>query len=134
MVISLWSVTRTMRLYGYGAAGDTDMALKAYMRMQEKGLKPDMVTQVYLVGVYGKAGMVEGVKRVHSWITFGEIEANQSLFRAVREAYVSANRQDLADVVKKEMSIAFEEGKEEEEEEYSSGSGEEEESEEDEAF
>lgn len=123
-------------IYGYGAAGDTDMALKAYMRMQEKGLKPDMVTQVYLVGVYGKAGMVEGVKRVHSWITFGEIEANQSLFRAVREAYVSANRQDLADVVKKEMSIAFEEGKEEEEEEeYSSGSGEEEdESEEDEAF
>ncbi|KAG2321862.1 hypothetical protein Bca52824_015075 [Brassica carinata] len=123
-------------IYAYGASGDTDMALKAYMRMQEKGLKPDIVTQAYLVGVYGKAGMVEGVKRVHSWITFGELEANQSLFRAVRDAYVSANRQDLANVVKKEMSIAFEDGKEEE---YSSGSGqdeeeEEEESEEDEAF
>ncbi|KAJ0255728.1 Pentatricopeptide repeat-containing protein [Hirschfeldia incana] len=124
-------------IYAYGASGDTDMALKAYMRMQEKGLKPDIVTQAYLVGVYGKAGMVEGVKRVHSWITFGEIEANLSLFRAVRDAYVSANRQDLADVVKKEMSIAFEDG---EEEEYSSGSGqdqeeeEEDESEEDEVF
>ncbi|CAH8359357.1 unnamed protein product [Eruca vesicaria subsp. sativa] len=121
----------------YGASGDTDMALKAYMRMQEKGLKPDIVTQAYLVGVYGKAGMVEGVKRVHSWITFGELEPNQSLFRAVRDAYVSANRQDLANVVKKEMSIAFEEG---EEEEDSSVSGEDEqeeeedESEEDEAF
>ena len=113
------------------------MALKTYMRMQEKGLKPDIVTQAYLVGVYGRAGMVEGVKRVHGWITFGELEANQSLFRAVREAYVSANRRDLADVVKKEMSIAFEDGQEEE---FSSISGEEEEeddddeSEEDEAF
>ncbi|XP_009106029.1 pentatricopeptide repeat-containing protein At1g73710 [Brassica rapa] len=124
-------------IYAYGASGEVDMALKTYMRMQEKGLKPDIVTQAYLVGVYGKAGMVEGVKRVHGWITFGELEANQSLFRAVRDAYVSANRRDLADVVKKEMSIAFEDGQEEE---FSSISGEEEEeddddeSEEDEAF
>ncbi|CAH2067121.1 unnamed protein product [Thlaspi arvense] len=119
-------------IYSYGASGEIDMALKAYMRMQEKGLEPDIVTQAYLVGVYGKAGMVEGVKRVHSRITFGELKPNQSLFRAVRDAYVSANRQDLADVVKKEMSIAFEE-----EDEYISRSGEEEgdeESGEDEAF
>lgn len=105
------------------------------MRMQEKGLEPDIVTQAYLVGIYGKAGMVEGVKRVHSRLTFGELEPSQSLFKAVRDAYVSANRQDLADVVKKEMSIAFEA-----ERECSSRSGEEEEddeeenSEEDEAF
>ncbi|CAD5317120.1 unnamed protein product [Arabidopsis thaliana] len=122
-------------IYTYSASGDIDMALKAYMRMQEKGLEPDIVTQAYLVGIYGKAGMVEGVKRVHSWLTFGELEPNQSLFKAVRDAYVSANRQDLADVVKKEMSIAFEA-----ERECSSRSGEEEEddeeenSEEDEAF
>ncbi|CAN7054354.1 hypothetical protein IGI04_028780 [Brassica rapa subsp. trilocularis] len=114
-------------IYAYGASGEVDMALKTYMRMQEKGLKPDIVTQAYLVGVYGRAGMVEGVKRVHGWITFGELEANQSLFRAVREAYVSANRRDLADVVKKEMSIAFEDGQEEE---FSSISGEEDEQEE----
>uniref|UniRef100_A0A1J3GIY7 Pentatricopeptide repeat-containing protein n=1 Tax=Noccaea caerulescens TaxID=107243 RepID=A0A1J3GIY7_NOCCA len=124
-------------IYTYGASGDIDMALKTYMRMQEKGLEQDIVTQAYLVGVYGKAGMVEGVKRVHGRITFGELEANQSLFRAVRDAYVSANRQDLADVVKKEMSIAFEEERGEEEE-YSSRFGEEEEeeeeTEEDEAF
>lgn len=123
-------------IYTYSASGDIDMALKTYMRMQEKGLEPDVVTQAYLVGIYGKAGMVEGVKRVHSRLTFGELEPNQSLFKAVRDAYVSANRQDLADVVKKEMSIAFEaerecssrSGEEEDEEE------EEEESEEDEAF
>ncbi|CAN8239680.1 unnamed protein product [Cochlearia groenlandica] len=118
-------------IYTYGASGDIDMALKTYMRMQEKGLKSDYATLAYLVGVYGRAGMVEGVKRVHSRITFGDLEPNQSLFKALRDAYGSANRQDLADVVKKEMSIAFEDEKE-----YSlrPGDGEEEESEEDEAF
>ncbi|KFK41798.1 hypothetical protein AALP_AA2G173500 [Arabis alpina] len=122
-------------IYTYGASGDIDMALKTYMRMQEKRLEPDIVTQAYLIGVYGKAGMVEGVKRVHSRLTFGDLEPKPTLFKALRDAYVSANRQDLANVVKKEMSIAYEE-----ERDYNSISGEdeedeeEEESDEDEAF
>ncbi|XP_010555132.1 PREDICTED: pentatricopeptide repeat-containing protein At1g73710 [Tarenaya hassleriana] len=128
--------TYNAAIYTYGSSKDVDKALNVYMRMQDEGLEPDVVTQIYLVGVYGKAGMVEGVKRMHSWLTYGELETNESLFKAVRDAYVSVNRQDLADQVKKEMSFAFEpeeecsmdSGLEDEASDYGSEEGEEDES------
>ncbi|KAJ8543457.1 hypothetical protein K7X08_005980 [Anisodus acutangulus] len=47
-------------IYVYGASGQIDEALKIFMRMQDEGLEPDIVTFVNLVGCYGKAGMIEG--------------------------------------------------------------------------
>ncbi|KAL8484008.1 hypothetical protein ACS0TY_026631 [Phlomoides rotata] len=90
----------------YVAYGKIDEALKMFMRMQDEGIKPDVVTLINLVNCYGKAGMVEGVKRVHSQLKYGEIEASESLYEAVRDAYKNANRHDLADLASQEMKFA----------------------------
>ncbi|KAK4386082.1 Pentatricopeptide repeat-containing protein [Sesamum angolense] len=50
----------------YVAYGKIDEALNMFMKMQDEGLEPDIVTLINLVNCYGKAGMVEGVKRIHS--------------------------------------------------------------------
>nr|DAD29326.1 TPA_asm: hypothetical protein HUJ06_030794 [Nelumbo nucifera] len=75
--------------------------------MQDRGIAPVLVTFINLVVCYGKAGMLEGVKRIHSQLKYGEIEPNESLFKAVIDAYRSANRQDLAELVGQEMKFAF---------------------------
>lgn len=78
------------------------------MKMLDRGLEPDIVTCINLVGCYGKAGLVEGVKRIHSQLKYGEMEPNENLFKAVIDAYRNANRQDLAELASQEMRTAFE--------------------------
>ncbi|KAI3698254.1 hypothetical protein L2E82_41642 [Cichorium intybus] len=94
-------------IYLFGGLGRVDEALKVFMKMQDEGLGADVVTYIYLVGCYGKAGMLEGVKRVYSKLKYGEIEANESLFKAVIEAYKVVNRHDLAELVDQEMRLTF---------------------------
>ncbi|KAK6142527.1 hypothetical protein DH2020_022875 [Rehmannia glutinosa] len=91
----------------YTAYGKIDEALNMFMRMQDEGLEPDIVTLINLVNCYGKAGMVEGVKRIHSQLKYGEIEPNESLYKAVIDAYKNANRHDLAELVSQEMKFVF---------------------------
>ncbi|KAH6763993.1 Pentatricopeptide repeat superfamily protein [Perilla frutescens var. frutescens] len=90
----------------YVAYGKIDEALKMFMRMQDEGVEPDLVTLVNLVNCYGKAGMIEGVKRIHSKLKYGEIAPSESLFEAVIDAYKNANRPDLADMVRQDMKFA----------------------------
>ncbi|KAK6142502.1 hypothetical protein DH2020_022850 [Rehmannia glutinosa] len=92
----------------YTAYGKIDEALNMFMRMQDEGLEPDIVTLINLVNCYGKAGMVEGVKRIHSQLKYGEIEPNESLYKAVIDAYKNANRHDLTELVSQEMKFVFE--------------------------
>ncbi|KAM0054873.1 putative tetratricopeptide-like helical domain superfamily, pentacotripeptide-repeat region of PRORP [Helianthus debilis subsp. tardiflorus] len=92
-------------IYVYGGLGRIDDALKMFMRMQDEGMEADVVTYIYLVGCYAKAGMLEGVKRVYSKLKFGEIDRNESLFKAIIEAYKFLNRHDLAELVNQEMNL-----------------------------
>lgn len=105
--INLDSSIYNVAIYAYGAAGEIDKALNIFMRMQDEGVEPDLVTHINLVGCYGKAGMVEGVKRIYSQLKYEEIEPNPSLFRAVIDAYTNANRHDLAKLVKQDRKYAF---------------------------
>ncbi|KAK3008755.1 hypothetical protein RJ639_013615 [Escallonia herrerae] len=105
--MGLDSFAYNVAIYVYGASGKINEALNIFMRMQDEGLEPDIVTFINLVGCYGKAGMLEGVKRIYSQLKYGEIEPNESLFKAVIEAYRSASRHDLADLVNQEMRFAF---------------------------
>lgn len=105
--LDLDSSIYNVAIYAYGACGRVDKALNMFMQMQDRGLKPDIVTYIYLVGCYGKAGMLEGVKRIYSQMKFGEIELNESLFRAVIDAYRDAGKHDLAEMVNQEMRFSF---------------------------
>ncbi|KAK9284325.1 hypothetical protein L1049_023496 [Liquidambar formosana] len=105
--VDLDSSAFNVALFAYGASGKIDKALNLFMKMQDEGLEPDLVTYINLVGCYGKAGLVEGVKRIYSLLKYGEIEPNESLFKAVMDAYRSANRHDLAELVNQEMRFAF---------------------------
>ncbi|KAK1308272.1 Pentatricopeptide repeat-containing protein [Acorus calamus] len=91
----------------YGASGNVDKALNTFMRMQDEGLKPDIVTYINLVCCYGKARMIEGVKRIYSRLNCGDIECNESLFKAISDAYKDAGRRDLAALVDQEMKFNF---------------------------
>ncbi|KAG2372421.1 Pentatricopeptide repeat-containing protein [Vigna angularis] len=62
--VELDSFAYNVASYAYGSAGDINKALNIYMKMRDKHAGPDLATYIYLVGCYGKAGMVEGVKRV----------------------------------------------------------------------
>lgn len=106
--VDLDSSAYNVALYVYGASGKIDEALNLSMKMQDEGLEPDIVTYINLVGCYGKAGMVGGVKRIYSQLKYDEIEPNESLFKAVIGAYRSANRNDLAELVNQEMKFAME--------------------------
>ncbi|KAI3717299.1 hypothetical protein L1987_68836 [Smallanthus sonchifolius] len=92
-------------IYAFGGSGRIDDALKMFMRMQDDGMEADVVTYIYLVGCYTKAGMLEGVKRVYSKLKYGEINRSASLFNAIIEAYKFVNRQDLAELVNQEMNL-----------------------------
>ncbi|KAL3848888.1 hypothetical protein ACJIZ3_010770 [Penstemon smallii] len=91
----------------YAAYGKTEEALRIFMKMQDEGLEPDVVTLINLVNCYGKAGMLEGVKRIYSQLKYGEIEPSEALYKAIIDAYKSANRHDLAELVNQEMRFAF---------------------------
>ncbi|KAH7576879.1 hypothetical protein JRO89_XS01G0169800 [Xanthoceras sorbifolium] len=106
--VILDSFVYNVGIYAYKSAGQNDRALNMFMKMLDEGLEPDLVTSINLVGCYGKAGLVEGVKRIHSQLKHGEMEPSESLFKAVIDAYRNANRQDLADLASQEMRIALE--------------------------
>ncbi|KAG5015973.1 hypothetical protein AAZX31_08G172800 [Glycine max] len=123
--VDLDSSAFNVAIYAYGSAGDINKALNIYMKMRDEHLGPDLVTYIYLVGCYGKAGMVEGVKRIYSQLEYGEIESNESLFKAIIDAYKICNRKDLAELVSQEMKFTFnskEHSEIESETEYATGS------------
>ncbi|KAI5434641.1 hypothetical protein KIW84_021459 [Lathyrus oleraceus] len=76
----------------YVSAGYVAKALNIHMKMRDKHVKPDIVTHIFLVGCYGKAGMVEGVKKIHSLLEYGEVERSVSLYRAIKVAYRLCHR------------------------------------------
>ncbi|KNA03553.1 hypothetical protein SOVF_208020, partial [Spinacia oleracea] len=94
-------------MYAYTACGNTDKALNLFMRMQDEGFEPDIVTYINLVNCYGKSNMVEGVKRIYGQLKYQEIEANESLVNSIVNAYKNANRPDLAELVSQEMKFGF---------------------------
>ncbi|RVX08616.1 Pentatricopeptide repeat-containing protein [Vitis vinifera] len=103
--VDLDSSFYNVAIYAYGASGSIDKALKMFMKMQDEGLEPDLVTYINLAGCYGKAGMLEGLKRIYSQLKYREIEPNESLFKAIIDAYRSAKRHDLAELVSQEMNL-----------------------------
>ncbi|KAJ8434682.1 hypothetical protein Cgig2_024754 [Carnegiea gigantea] len=72
-----------------------------------KGSEPDIVTYTYLVDCYGRANMVEGMKRIYGLMRFHKIEANESLYDAIMNAYRNVNRPDLAKLVSQEKRLRF---------------------------
>jgi pentatricopeptide repeat protein len=91
-VENLDSTAYNVAIYVYASAGDVEKALNIYMKMRDKHVEPDIVTHIYLVECYGKAGMVEGVKKIHRLLEFGEIERSESLIQAIKFAYKNCNR------------------------------------------
>ncbi|KAL1550187.1 hypothetical protein AAHA92_18186 [Salvia divinorum] len=65
--------TYNAAIRAYVAYGKIDDALKMFMRMQDEGVEPDVVTLINLVHCYGRVGMVEGMKRVHNQLKHGEV-------------------------------------------------------------
>ncbi|EPS73099.1 hypothetical protein M569_01654 [Genlisea aurea] len=94
----------------YVAYGKVDEALRMLMRMQEEGLEPDVVTSISLVRCYGRAGIVEGVRRIHGRVKGGEIERDGGLCRAIVEAYRDANRHELAELARHELMTMMDDG------------------------
>ncbi|KAL3509455.1 hypothetical protein ACH5RR_028856 [Cinchona calisaya] len=105
--VGLSSFAYNAAIYAYGASGNSNEALNIFMRMQDDGVQPDIVTLIHLVSCYGKMGMVEGIKRTYSQLKYGDIEPNESLYEAIINAYRIANRKDLAELVNQEMRFAF---------------------------
>ncbi|CAK7349894.1 unnamed protein product [Dovyalis caffra] len=105
--VALDSFAYNVAIYAYGSSGEIDKALKTFMKMQDEGLEPDLVTYINLVHCYGKAGMVQGVKRIYNQLKYGEIKPNDSLVKAIVDAYKSANRHDLAELVNQDIRFGF---------------------------
>ncbi|KAK9085143.1 hypothetical protein Sjap_025554 [Stephania japonica] len=96
-------------IYAYRLSGKVDEALNMFMKMQNEGLKPDLVTYINLVHCYGKARIVAGIKRIYGQIMCGDIEPHETLFKAVIDAYKECKRGDLASLVEQEMRFTFDE-------------------------
>ncbi|XP_050205838.1 pentatricopeptide repeat-containing protein At1g73710 [Mercurialis annua] len=94
-------------IYAYGSAGEYDKALNTFMKLQDEGLEPDIVTSVNLVHCYGKAGMIEGVKRIYNQLKYEKVKPSDSVFMAVADAFESSNRHDLAVLVVQELKFGF---------------------------
>ncbi|KAB2610505.1 pentatricopeptide repeat-containing protein [Pyrus ussuriensis x Pyrus communis] len=120
--VKLDSFLYNITIYAYGAAGEIDEALNMASLLPLHSVpscpvpsdsvssRPVCIpndTYINLVGCYGKAGMVEGVKRIYSRLKYEEIEPNHSLYKAVMDAYTDANRHDLAKLVSQEMRYEF---------------------------
>nr|CAD1839120.1 unnamed protein product [Ananas comosus var. bracteatus] len=106
IVSSLFSVVKMHEDAMESCEEEVEKALNLFMRMQDEGLKPDLVTYIYLAGCYGKAGMVEGLRRVYGLLKYGEIEPNESLYKALIDAYRDAGKNDLAEMVEQEMRFS----------------------------
>ncbi|KAJ0960912.1 hypothetical protein J5N97_001210 [Dioscorea zingiberensis] len=94
--VGLDSSAYNVAIHAYGSANEIEKALNLFMRMQDEGLKADLVTYINLACCYGKAGMIEGLKRIYGLLKYGEIEPSESLFRALINAYNGAGKHDLA--------------------------------------
>lgn len=103
-------------LNAYGASGKLDEAFNIFMRMKDAGVEPDIVTYIHLVTCYGKAGIIEGINRIYGKLKYRVIEPNESLYNAVKAAYINVNRYELCELVDQEMRFSFDEEEEEEEE------------------
>ncbi|WOL03413.1 hypothetical protein Cni_G12133 [Canna indica] len=97
------SVAYNAAIYAYGSSGNADKALNLYMGMQDEGLEPDIVTYIYLAICYGKARMVEGLKRIYGLLKYGELEPSESLYKTLIDAYQNAGKHNLAELVDQEM-------------------------------
>uniref|UniRef100_A0A5K0Z8B8 Pentatricopeptide repeat-containing protein n=3 Tax=Nymphaea colorata TaxID=210225 RepID=A0A5K0Z8B8_9MAGN len=60
------------------------------------------MTYINLVTCYGRAGLIEGVKRIHRQMKSGEIGQSASLLNALVDAYRNLGKRDLADLVNQE--------------------------------
>ncbi|XXG63205.1 hypothetical protein AAC387_Pa05g1445 [Persea americana] len=91
----------------FSVVGLHDVALNSCEIFTKPGL--DLDSSIYNVAIYayGTCGMLEGVKRIYRQMNFGEIELNESLFRAVINAYRDAGKHDLAEMVNQEMRFSF---------------------------
>lgn len=103
--IVLGSFAYNAAIYAYGVSGKCDEALNMFMRMQDAGLEPDIVTLIHLVNCYGKSGIIEGIKRIYGQLKYGVIEPNESLYNAVIDAYRNVNRHDLSELVNQELKL-----------------------------
>ncbi|KAJ6807854.1 pentatricopeptide repeat-containing protein-like [Iris pallida] len=108
--LPLDSFAYNVAIHAYGASSEVDKALNVFMKMQDEGLEPDLITYINLAACYGKAGMVEGLKRIYGLLRYGEIEPNESLYRALIDAYNDAGRDDLAQLVDQEMRFEIDVG------------------------
>lgn len=108
--VDLDSSAYNVAIYAYASAGNIDKALNIYMKMKDEHVEPDLVTHINLVFCYGKAGMVEGVKRMFNQVKYGEMEPSESLFKAIIDAFKICNRRDLCELVSQEMNITFNSG------------------------
>lgn len=93
-------------IFAYGNADEVDKALNIFMKMQDDGLEPDIVTYIYLATCYGKAGMIEGLRRIYGLLKYGEMEPNHSLYKVLIDAYRTAGKEDLAKMVDQEMRFS----------------------------
>ncbi|KAF3777798.1 Pentatricopeptide repeat-containing protein [Nymphaea thermarum] len=89
-------------IYAFVASGEVDKALNFFMKMQDEGLEADTMTYINLVTCYGRAGLIEGVKRIHRQMKSGEIGQSASLLNALVDAYRNLGKRDLADLVNQE--------------------------------
>ncbi|CAN6457675.1 unnamed protein product [Victoria cruziana] len=89
-------------IYAFVASGEVDKALNFFMKMQDVGLEADIMTYINLLTCYGRAGIIEGVKRIHRQMKSGEIEQSESLLNALTDAYKNLGKRDLADLVNQE--------------------------------
>ncbi|KAI4306369.1 hypothetical protein L6164_029651 [Bauhinia variegata] len=103
--VALGSFAYNVAIYAYASAGDTDKALNMFMKMQDEEMEPDLVTHINLVGCYGKAGMVEGIKRIYGQVKHGDIDYSESLLKAIIDAFRIAHRRDLSLLVSQEMEF-----------------------------
>ncbi|KAG0469832.1 hypothetical protein HPP92_016532 [Vanilla planifolia] len=76
--VELESFAYNAAIGAYGAAGKVDKALNVFMRMQDKGIDPDVVTYIALAVCYGKAAMIEGLRRIYALLSCMEIGSNKS--------------------------------------------------------
>lgn len=94
-------------IYAYGASGRITEALNVYLRMKDKGVEPDIVTFINLVGCYGKADMVDGIKQIYNLIKYRKIEPDDSLLKALVDAYKTAIMSALEELVSQEMKFTL---------------------------
>ncbi|KAJ4785376.1 Pentatricopeptide repeat-containing protein [Rhynchospora pubera] len=91
----------------FGSAGHVSKAIKLFANMSDEGIEPDTVTYVNLLFCYEKSDMVAGVRRINDLVKEKDIGANESLYKALIEAYRDLGRTDLAESAESEMRFVL---------------------------